>query len=223
MTEFLSRLVERSLPSTRATPMPVVPPLFAAGALLGEYPTPEDVQPAIAQAPRRHEDVPPTELRTVDDGRQSDADVASDRFDRSAAPSAPLQGPARQPVLSSDATTALAPARHVGPESHESDDRGQVRGHSGIRVRAQTTGVAGTAREDGASIARAAPAVPAPRAEPVASQESAAPIVRVSIGRIEVRAVSPQPPVPVRPTVAQSQKRSAIVLDDYLRARGKPL
>ncbi|MGH7525498.1 MAG: hypothetical protein ACREMX_02215, partial [Gemmatimonadales bacterium] len=45
------------------------------------------------------------------------------------------------------------------------------------------------------------------------------PIVRVSIGRIEVRAVTPPAPVPPRP--APVPQRSGIVLEEYLSPRGR--
>jgi hypothetical protein len=79
---------------------------------------------------------------------------------------------------------------------------------------------AGVARDVRASV-RAGPLLPARQPEHVEPAAAAAPVVRVSIGRIEVRAISAPPPAAVRPTVASPPKRGEIVLEEYLRARGK--
>ncbi len=49
--------------------------------------------------------------------------------------------------------------------------------------------------------------------------ESPAPIVRISIGRIEVRAVAPPGPAAPRPTPAR--KSTGLSLEEYLKPRGR--
>jgi hypothetical protein len=44
-------------------------------------------------------------------------------------------------------------------------------------------------------------------------------VVKVTIGRVEVRAVTPAAPIP--PRVATRRPRSALTLDEYLRQRNR--
>ena len=57
-----------------------------------------------------------------------------------------------------------------------------------------------------------------PRETRVAAPEAPAPTIRVAIGRIEVRAITP-PPAPPTQRTAPARPGPALSLDDYLKQR----
>jgi hypothetical protein len=237
MTAFLSRLVERSLPGHGPTPMPVVPPLFAAGAMIDQPPVLADEQPLAIGEPAtaaidssgwaapvdadrfsRHADDTPgtaraerTTMPAVSGNSSHPSTTASVTAAAAGAPSRPVDRPLAEAIQAKHVRLGV----HYGTPSSKDPDRPLP---ADRRV-PDASGVANELR----GIARAAPAVPASRPERVQHPTTAAPIVHVSIGRIEVRAVSPPSSGPVRPAVAPPPTRTGIVLEDYLRARGKPL
>ena len=56
-----------------------------------------------------------------------------------------------------------------------------------------------------------------PQEPRVAAPESSAPAIRVTIGRIEVRAITPPPPMPPVPRTAPARPGPELSLDDYLK------
>jgi hypothetical protein len=195
MMPFLARLVERSAPAPQGStvPLPVVPPLFAAGTML-EPGAPPEIEGQRDMTSERA--APPSAAVTVDtltSPRSAEALTA-------ASPSSVARTP---PAI--DRELESSRAQSAVPRSLEPR----------VSLGADPDTRAGPTR----AVARASPLAPAPRpAAPHQSQAAdAAPIVRVTIGRIEVRAVtSPAPAVPRSP--AAPARRAGIALEDYLRS-----
>jgi hypothetical protein len=220
MTPFLARLVERAAPAPpgSAVARPVVPPLFAAGAML--------VAGATAEAEARGD------VTSGADGPASPALAArtpgrpADEVDRAptwtpAVRHPPVEWPPAERQGSAPRTPAAAerepaPARATArlPEMLALSEDGRS---PEPRTPVATDGDGPAARMRAAP--RAAPVAPAPRPAPPYRSQAAepAPIVRVTIGRIEVRAVTGPAPAAPRPPVPPA-RRTGIVLEDYLRS-----
>jgi hypothetical protein len=207
MMPFLARLVERSAPAPQGStvPLPVVPPLFAAGTML-EPGAPPEIEGQRDMTSERA--APPSAAVTVDtltSPRSAEALTAASPSSVARTPPAidrelePLSAPST-PARLAEALGQSAVPRSLEPR---------------VSLGTDPDTRAGPTR----AVARASPLAPAPRpAAPHQSQAAdAAPIVRVTIGRIEVRAVtSPAPAVPRSP--AAPARRAGIALEDYLRS-----
>jgi hypothetical protein len=221
VTDFLSRLVERST-GRAAVARPVVPPLFAAGAPLGAGPVEEEAMggtgPAegpvatVGEASRPHS--PTGDAPTVHDASAPASPVEERRAEEVTPPGrerppAPLTTVTRDRLrvrIVRDAAAALAPdgAAVTAPASGERTTPAPVSGpesHMELRPR------------EAAVFPRAAVV----RADP--SSSPPAPIVRISIGRVDVRAVPPaRPPASPVPPVRKDDRLS---LEEYLRPRDR--
>ena len=195
MTPFLARLVERSAPAPQGStvPLPVVPPLFAAGTML-EPGAPPEIEGQRDMTSERA--APPSAAVPVDT-------LTSPR----SAEALPAASP------SSVARTPPAIDRELEPSRAQSAVPRSLEPRVSLGTDPDTR--AGPTR----AVARASPLAPAPRPAPPHQSQAAdaPPIVRVTIGRIEVRAVtSPAPAVPRSP--AAPARRAGIALEDYLRS-----
>lgn len=213
MTPFLSGLVERAsaadgLPAVR----PIVPPLFAAGTVLAPGVDPASVPSERDQLSFTTPGASPEQRATAPMIQVRDREPATPTL-----PQAPSRITDREPGLA-----RVAPARAHVPDTPPRTRTPEAHEH---RVTDAPTRLApGPAvRPD----VRTRPVMPAPHPpqqfhsiarDPVpGSFATPAPIVRVTIGRIEVRAVTAPAPVPKVPQAAPTQ-RTAIVLEDYLRS-----
>jgi hypothetical protein len=221
VTDFLSRLVERST-GRAAVARPVVPPLFAAGAALGAGPVEEEAMggtgsaegpvATVGEAFRPH---PPA----------SDAPTVSD----TSAPALPVEEGRAEEV------TPPGRERPPAPRTTVTRDRLRVRIVRDAAAAMAPDGAPLTAPEAGEK-ARPAPAsgpesqialhpreaAVFPRAAAVrgdASTSPPAPIVRISIGRVDVRAVPPARPA--APSPAPVRKDDRLSLEEYLRPRDR--
>jgi len=221
MTPFLSRLVDRAVSATEGSPavLPVVPPLFAAGPVLDPAAQQGDDLQGERTPVRRGLEADPASLSapTLSNGNPSVAQDACTMVpvirlgDReSAAPSAPTLSRFADRVPTP--TSVAFPARV--PDSPRLVLTGRLQGQ-GTKVApgSQTQDVAG--RVD----VRVGTVIPAPHRtqQDRAVAPEHVPTVRVTIGRIEVRAVTAPPPTQKVPPTVQT-KRTAIVLEDYLRS-----
>jgi hypothetical protein len=241
MADFLSRLVERSAgmaPIVR----PAVAPLFAPGPAMAAEPAPLGLEPVgvVPQGPAPGTAPIPSaptpvlrEAPTTDFSRP-------DRFPARTLPVVPPATPRET------AHGALRPTAAAPPETPR---RGAVHEHRPpppeefpVRVALTPSGAQGPsaiprrspAWEDGPRVDTAIRSVASPvlrprderpprRAEdlrpPGSPEASAAPIVRISIGRIEVRAVAPSGPAAPRP--APPRKSTGVSLEEYLKPRSR--
>jgi hypothetical protein len=222
MTPFLSRLLDRSAAAPHATPvLPVVPPLFAAGATLepGVPPVEEELVETALEVP-----VPTPTPFIAPAPTVAQLIAGRDRFEgRTAAPAERIEGRPAVPPLSPTPVSSV-PDRDFAPRRTEVTARlgdapesiaatPTLESHAGPPTEAVSR--PGSPR----TMIRAAPIAPKEPALPHRPQiAELAPIVRVTIGRIEVRAVTPPASTSSR-TPAAAAKRTAIVLEDYLRSR----
>lgn len=148
---------------------------------------------AIAAAPRN--DLPPP-------ASEGAGAVPRDRPAGTTAPPSPRSAPSPEPAASALAVPATAPR----PEE------GLSRGPSMAAPAAVAAG-----RSDRSAPARPTPAIPAKRMSPLVRDE---PVIEISIGRIDIRAVPGQPPPSAaqRPPAAPAADRLAEYLDR--RSRG---
>jgi hypothetical protein len=226
MTDFLSRLIDRST-GRAAVAHPVVAPLFATGPSLaadrsrdGE----EDVAPALAASgPARRSSESPLVRSREEDPLASAAPAM-----RAAPVSAPF-APARFPPAVAGASGDLPPER-----SREDRLAAEPRPREGFlaaegRIEGRATAGDGDADERAGLETPQAPSrllrppepprrVRTAATHPLTIEQSPAPIIRVSIGRIDVRAVSPAAPTaPSRPT-SRDDRQS---LEEYLKPSGR--
>jgi hypothetical protein len=199
MADFLSRLAERSL-GRAPLARPVVAPLFATGPELGaEGEAPDDGASAAAAAvPSTAPDAGPTTLPPAPLGRELVSAAPATGTARTVEARSPAEPDARTP----------GSVERARPE--------------GTRPRTADPGPMGTPAVLPATPARVdlrdpEPARPRPQvASPAHETEPSAPVVRVFIGRIDVRAVVP-PPVPARPAPSRTEDR--LSLGEYLRGQ----
>jgi hypothetical protein len=221
VTDFLSRLVERST-GRAAVARPVVPPLFAAGAPLGAGPVEEEVMGGTGSVEGLVGTVGETSrLRSP----ASDGPTADD----TSAPASPVEERRAEEGTLPDRERPPAPPNTV------TRDRLRVRLlRDGASARAPD-GAPPTAPEAGERAAPPPSSDPEPpiellpreatvfpraavrRADP--SSSPPAPIVRISIGRVDVRAVPPARPPAPRP--APVRKEDRLSLEEYLRPRDR--
>jgi len=219
VTDFLSRLVERS--TGRATVAhPVVLPLFAAGAPLGAEPVEKEAIDGTGSAEGPFATVGETSRPHLP---ASDAPTLHD----TSAPASPVE---------ERRTEVAVPGRERarGPANVGVGDRLRVR-----LVRDAASPMASEAAPLAASDAgeKATPA-PVSSPDPVvelrprdatvfprtavrvdASTSPPAPIVRISIGRVDVRAVPPA--LPAAPSPAPVRRDDRLSLEEYLRPRDR--
>lgn len=224
MTPFLARLAERAAPAPQgsAVARPIVAPLFAAGAMLEPDAAVDPHAEAGGAFERRGPASPPAAADTLT-SPLSGVHPAPDGI-QTAAPRAPVEGSsaalpgsaARPPTASDPRPEATRPT-HAAARLPDMLDPSAARRAPEPRTHAAIEGVARAAPTR--AEARAGPVVPAPRPAPPQSSQAGepAPIVRVTIGRIEVRAVTVPAPATPRPP-AEPAKRSGIVLEEYLRS-----
>jgi hypothetical protein len=241
MSDFLSRLAGRAL-GVAPIVKPVIEPAFAAfpsTASHGHSIAAPDVDPgpaaATAATPPRRERGPDDTPAPIEESAQQDVRRRDEGFER-LQPRSPRGEETASPTVATDATTAR----------HELlvDDTSRVIASTGtfdnIPLRpASPTGerVASPPAQDGV-IARntlpepgekasygliAAPRSfaqrPQRRGRPQAATAEAPQVVRITIGRIDVRAEAPSPP-PARAATRKSESRG-LSLDDYLKQRAE--
>lgn len=160
----------------------------------------EDSGAAEGEAPRPGR-VPPSPLVTRD---RSEASSPGDRSE--AAPAGSRGGAVTAPP--GDPGLGPAPAARTRPPG--GGDPGSE------RTDQQTAAASPPARL--IRPVEVAQAPPRRAEEPRPSREAGPPPVRVTIGRVDVRAVSPGPPRPVR---RAEPRRPALSLDDYLERRNR--
>lgn len=241
MADFLSRLVERS---TGRAPVlrPATFPLFAAqpamaAELAGEEVSPlesDSQDPALSSAPTRVEPSPIVRRSSVPDS------LASPQQTRGAeAAGIPAESGVRAAGLTAVVTAFASrpPTRHGSPRivtSPKAPTFGCIDADAAVglyrlapRVQEGSSDEMERREPPDARIgaARLHPAqvehslLPVNTSRPRETEKSAlAPIVRISIGRIEVRAVTP-PQVPSRP--APPRKPQGPSLEEYLRPRSR--
>lgn len=234
MTNFLSRLIARSTGRAEVA-HPVLAPLFATGpALASDSPSDGDVEGGRIAAPasparpmagrRRPLDAPTPALRPREAG-------------------SPLAATAAPPAVAAPRVTT-APVRRADDESSRDEgrpwsaergpeERPTVRGRPRVVASARPTRARATPA-DGVEEPRSAAKAPRPRIEPRLAElrtgrpkivdagtiEGApAPIIRVTIGRIEVRAVSPL--AASRPVAPAARKDDRLSLEEYLKPLGR--
>jgi hypothetical protein len=239
MADFLSRLVERSA-GTAPVARPVVAPLFGPGPAITADPAPEgpDHVGVLPQDPASVAVPIPRELTSIPRDAAAVDPAALRR----------IRGPARPatPTSQEAAPGALRPAAAPPPEPPHAavlDEDRRQRGE-GVPVAAppsppgarNLTAVPrrSAASQDSSREEARNPAVTTPLLRPRkedaprwaeaaqlrgAGDESSPPIVRISIGRIEVRAVAPPGPAAPRPMPAG--KRTGLSLEEYLKPRGR--
>lgn len=219
MTDFLSRLVERSS-GRAAVAHPVVAPLFAAGPPL---PAESAEGESWGEGPAAGEQPAPS-------------------ADRARASRDPREGPAsrEEPALPASALPEPAPGARPPHVPSPGPIRSRAVAVEGRITEGRNTETAAAA-QDGRPPAAAAPAAPGSRRGPAPEQAplvplqprealsfarntsappdaaGAAPIVRISIGRIDVRAVTPARPAP--PPAPPARREEAVSLEEYLRPR----
>jgi hypothetical protein len=218
MTDFLSRLAERSS-GRAAVAHPVVPPLFAAGpalpaepaddgALGASSPIGEPPAPSGAPAPR-------AEARREAPGEPA-APAAALPEPRLAPPLVPSLANSRAPDIAVEGRL-IAAARHTGAPAE--DGRGTA---------ASSPASPEPSRPPATATARLVPLVPLPArvtaslprpASPEPDPARTAPIVHISIGRIDVRAVSPSKPA--APALAPVRTEARLSLEEYLKPRDR--
>ncbi len=216
MTGFLSRLMERSR-AAAAGPLPAVAPLFALGPSIapaadtseteqGEVDRgpPSPTATSMASSLRSQNAIAamavaarPSELSddpAPDVSRQPGHLQWEDRAPAVAPP--PLEPPARRPVrINAPIVPGIAAAPASPPKIDPVVRRGPARS---------------------VALAGVPPGLPRVRGDPPRPPQTQ-PVIRVSIGRIEVRAVTPPAP-PVRAPVP---RRDRLVLEEYLKPRGR--
>jgi hypothetical protein len=201
MADFLSRLAERSL-GRAALARPVIAPLFATGpGLAAGADAPEDgpFDAAGAGLPTAR-DMDPTSLRPVRPGPLGPEPVGRVPETRAVRPAAArFEEPPARPSRRVEET----PAEEMRPRT--ADDPGPMRTPAAVR----------SAPTPRALLSDREPARPRRHVASLLSEaEPPAPIVRISIGRIEVRAVA-SPPVAARPAPARTEDR--LSLGEYLK------
>ncbi len=239
MPDFLSRLVERSA-GTAPVARPVVAPLFAPGPAMAADAAPEGSEPigVLAESPA------PVTMPT----RRAPTSIPREAAAMGSGALLPVGAPARpaSPTPEATAPGALRPAAAAPPEARppavlDEDRRPRVEGlpvaapppppSGGSRAAVPPRPPAPQDRQRGEALI---PAVTTPLLRPRQENpprwgeplrprgpggEPPAPIVRISIGRIEVRAVAPPGPAAPRPTPAR--KNTGLSLEEYLRPRGR--
>ena len=228
MADFLSRLVERSA-GTAPVARPVVAPLFAAGPAMAANPVPDGSEPAgaVPQEPTPLTPQEPKALTSIP-REPTGIDTPGDR---------PARAPARPAAANPEEIPlgVLRPAAEAFPEGPRPavlDEDGGSQGE-GLPVTAPPLRRLPVSRDRSHGEVRI-PVLTTPRlrprdegvsrwAEPPGprgvADESSAPIVRISIGRIEVRAVTP--PAPAAPRPAPARKSMGPSLEEYLRPRSR--
>ncbi len=219
MTNFLSRLVERTR-GTLARVEPIVAPRFShAKALLEETALDREVPtPADQRARGSPITTAPATMPAVDGGNQAKLSRADEQM------SAQLVGTQREsllvPLKASGAQTELT-VRRIGSEIGTQPVPAEVSGQD----RFSQTRSQGSLEIPGATLRprprrsarlpnHVAPELKAPESLPNESTNEP-PIVRVSIGRIEVRTSSP-PPAQAK---APSRNGPRLTLDAYLEEK----
>lgn len=202
MTGFLTRLVERARGSA-----PRVEPLIASRfAFAG--PAREPAEPETAQGhetrglevPSAHEIAVPTE-RFLHADRATETGVAmASEIERN---SASLLMPLRKADIASQARGFRGDDPEMSlPREHDQRPLADVaRAYDAVEWTRPST----APRDDNS------------QRRPATSQDGAAPIVRVTIGRIEVRAAAPPTTTPT--SRRAKEKSPALTLDAYLRSR----
>ena len=241
MADFLSRLVERSAGMATVV-RPAVAPLFAPGPVMAAEPTPLGTESvgAVPQGPAPATAAIP---RTPAPGLRDAPAVDLGGPGRVPAPARP----GVPPIPPGDtASGALRPAAAAPPEAHRRRTVHEDRppppeeippsgfpvppGAQGTTVMPRRLPVQEERPGGEAEIGSVATPLLRPREEraprwaadlpPRGSGEgSPAPIVRISIGRIEVRAVAPSGPGAPRP--APAPKSTGPSLEEYLRPRSR--
>ena len=201
MADFLSRMAERSLGKAPLA-RPVIAPLFATGPELGPEPDAADGGPpdTAGAVPSTASDTAPPTLPPTPRGRLGPEPVGPVPATRTAhiveAPS-PTEPESRTPGSVERARPEERRPRTVDP--------GPISTRAAVRPVTFARPV----------LRDREPAHPRlPAASPAHETEPSAPIVRVFIGRVDVRAVVP-PPVPARPAPAPAEDR--LSLGEYLR------
>ena len=202
MSDFLGRLAERTLGVAEAI-QPRIAPLYAAGASPPIEQTettvrsrPESPPPPV-KPPSRSPDVRPSHV--VSDAPRETQVVSDDT---------PADGTSESPVTQEEPTVRPAPSlrdvpRRVAAERAPQDRRSLPALLVPSHPRPEVTRVVEQHAADGSSPLRADAAV-------------SPPTVRVTIGRIDVRAMYPAPQTP-RPTPAAP--RPSLTLEQYLEQR----
>jgi hypothetical protein len=201
MADFLSRLAERSL-GRAALARPVIAPLFATGPELAagaDAPENEAFDAAGAGLPTAP-DRDPTSLRPVRPAPLGPEPVGRVPETRTVRPAAARS---EEPPARPSPRVEEARAGEMRPGAV--DDPGPRRTPTAVR----------TVPTPRALLSDGEPARPRRHVASLPSEtEPPAPIVRISIGRIEVRAVA-SPPVAARPAPARTEDR--LSLDEYLK------
>jgi hypothetical protein len=246
MTDFLYRLAERAL-GQAVVAKPIVPTMFApdgvgeafdAGAetVSENTVTPNATPPASDQA-RRATLPAPVELPTADGLR---AGTLRDGLEVGAPTSArfrPPKGntPTGETVVPQEATSAPreqisppartssrgaepASLRADGADAQSEADAPAPKATSEIRTPTRTLAQPLAKTVTAGAIAEAADMTPA-EGVPTPVRAARPPLIRVTIGRIEVRAILPAPAV-ARP-VAKPAPAGALTLDEYLKQRSE--
>jgi hypothetical protein len=241
MADFLSRLVERSA-GLAPVARPAAAPLFAPGPAMAEEPAPVGPE-AVGVVPPGPAPVAAPTPKAPTPVLREDSAADSGRPGRGLAPAPPVLPPATlwatAPGTPRPAPAEVQGAPHRGaaredrsPRPEESPGRGPLttsgaEGPSDIPRRLPAW--EGRRRAD-AEIRSVVPPLLRPREEsaprwaadlrPRGSPEAPpAPTVRISIGRIEVRAVAASAPAAPRP--APARKSTGLSLEEYLRPRGR--
>lgn len=182
------------------------PPLHERLAeAIGAAPSAERTETDFEEAPARKEPLSPVR-------RAASAVPAPTQHGSSASPS--MLGSPKQGSIAPHIAASSEEPRHLMERSEESpepalaDRRPHTRPHRDEAAAVSTSSPA----ERGVAVSRRPQRLPLhelPDAEP-----SSAPVIRVTIGRIEVRAAAPPPP----PVEAPAPPPPRISLDDYLRS-----
>jgi hypothetical protein len=239
MADFLSRLIERSA-GTATVARPVVAPLFAPGPAMAVDAAPEGPEPvgvlpqepapfpapmpkAPATMPREAPAADPAALRPVRPPAGPAAAISGETAAGALRPAAVAPPEVPCPVILGEdprsrvvglpvaapppspgaGRPAAVPRRSPAPQDSQRWE---------ARIPAVTTSLLRPRQENAPRWAEA----PLPRGT---GDGSPAPIVRISIGRIEVRAVPP--PGAAAPRLTTARKRTGPSLEEYLKPRGR--
>jgi hypothetical protein len=139
-----------------------------------------------------------TEVNRADDSAPTFADLASP--------------PRRQETLiQTEARRADSPRRQEVENRRDSDDQNSNRPPPEVSSRVHPLQPA-----DWLSPVSPPPVVPPPVTPPLTERE---PVIKVTIGRVEVRAVTPAAPAPTATATEQTPRIQALPLSEYLRRR----